>query len=105
MKLQLIQSQNNSKHAKQLVNYLLDHPSSRERRPKDFKDRFGHPFKNLELLMASATHHKFKLGAVVWINVDLVLEVKERLLCELLEIFSVENHSEEKEDEFFKCSV
>ena len=94
-----------------LVCYLLDHPLSEDRRPKGFKGRFGKLFDNLNLLMATAIHPRFKLGAVARINKQLFPAVKDRLIVEALQSSSAESDAnlekpnENEEDDFFKvCS-
>lgn len=103
----MIQNQRKLKHAQKLVLYLLDHPLNEEKRPKGFKGRFGKLFHDKQLLLATATHPKFKIKTVARINRELESEIKSILLEEILEVVPKENimlnNSDDKEeDDFFK---
>lgn len=48
------------RHAKNLVTYLLDQKTGDRQGPRGFENRFGHLFKDMDLLMATAIHPNFK---------------------------------------------
>ncbi|KAG0713021.1 hypothetical protein GWK47_017152 [Chionoecetes opilio] len=72
------------KSAQSFLEYLLKNPLS-DKRPKIFKARFLSVFDNMNLLMAIAIHHLFKLSVVRLLNPEKEDAVKSRLLFEITE--------------------
>lgn len=83
MKDQLIALRNDQSivEGQELINYLLEHPTKRD---KAFKGRFEHLFEDKDLLIATALHPQFKLGVVDYLNPQMKDEVKRTILREVL---------------------
>lgn len=83
MKDQLAALRNDSSivEGQELINYLLEHPTKRD---KAFKGRFEHLFEDKDLLIATALHPQFKLGVVGYLNPQKKGEVKRAILSEVL---------------------
>lgn len=82
-KLQQQQSRN-LKHAKKLVDYLLD----QDNLTNGFANRFGHLFTEENLLMATTTHPAHTLQAIYRLAEQDYPTIKERLVRELVDIIS-----------------
>ena len=109
-KLEAFQSRSDIKYAKLLALHLLHHPASLEKRPKGFVGRFGHLFDDVDTLIVTSIHSKFKLGVIRKINGQLQPEVKNQLLDEVAKFTSYESVVEEVEeqdndDDFFKVTI
>lgn len=99
----------NLKYAQPLLDYLLDCPVCEEKSPKGFKARFSALFSEMDLLMATAIHPRFKLPVVRLLNSSKVDTVRSRLLEEIRKraianetVASDSSTEENEEDDFFK---
>jgi hypothetical protein len=80
--LEALKADNSIVEGQELIKYLLEHPTKKDRA---FKGRFQPLFENEALLMATALHPHFKLRVVRFLNMEKKEGIKQAILSEAVQ--------------------